>query len=215
MKERTVKIVEELFSPGGGLEGVRDDALRAAELIKSAFTQGGKLMVCGNGGSWADSEHIVGELMKGFHLKRPLPLADRDELVRLWGPEGEEMADRLQGALPAISLGSCGALLTAFANDVDARFAFAQQAIGYARAGDAAIGISTSGNADNVRFALMAAKSRGAVTIGLAGQGGGRLAEVADCCILAPDDRTFRVQEHHARIYHFLCAYVESELFEE
>lgn len=215
MKERTARIAEELFAPGGGLEHLRDDALRAAEIVAETFLRGGKLLVCGNGGSWADGEHIVGELMKGFLLRRPLPDVDRVALTRLWGSEGEEIAKELQGALPAISLGSCGALLTAFANDADGRFAFAQQVMGYAAPGDVVIGISTSGDAENVRFALMAARSRGAAAIALTGRVGGRLAEVADCCVRAPDDRTFRVQEHHVRIYHFLCAYAESELFDE
>ena len=215
MKERTERMARELFAPGGELESLRDDVLSGAEIITVAFRRGGKLLVCGNGGSWADGEHIVGELMKGFMLKRPLLGADRSELSRLWGREGEEIADELQGALPAISLGSCGALLTAFANDADGRYVFAQQVIGYAVPGDVVMGISTSGDAENVRFALMAAKSRGAAAIALTGRTGGRLAEVADCCVRAPDDRTFRVQEHHVRIYHFLCAYAESELFDE
>ncbi|HRV98057.1 MAG TPA: SIS domain-containing protein, partial [Aminobacteriaceae bacterium] len=148
-------------------------------------------------------------------LKRPLPDDAKRMLTLLWGDEGRTIGEALQGALPAISLGSHGALMTAFANDADGRFAFAQQAMGYARPGDVALGISTSGNAENVRFALMAAKSRGASTVALTGADGGLLAKYADCCIRVPDRRTFRVQEHHLRIYHFLCAFVESELFDE
>ena len=215
MKERTSKIVAELFAPGDALEGIRESALQAGELLRDSFAGGGKLLVCGNGGSWADGEHIVGELMKGFLLKRPLLEDAKSELVRLWGDEGRVIAAALQGALPAISLGSHGALMTAFANDADGRFAFAQQAMGYALPGDVALGISTSGNAENVRFALMAAKSRGATTVALTGSDGGLLARFSDCCIRVPDKRTFRVQEHHLRIYHFLCAFVESELFDE
>ena len=215
MKERTSRLIEEIFASGDALESVRESALRAGELLKSTFADGGKLLVCGNGGSWADGEHIVGELMKGFLLKRPLPDEMKRDLRRLWGEEGAAMGDVLQGALPTISLGSHGALMTAFANDADGQFVFAQQVMGYALPGDAVLGISTSGNARNVRFALMAARSRGASTIALTGVDGGRLAEYADCCIRAPDRRTFRIQEHHLRIYHFLCAFVESELFDE
>ena len=215
MKERTSKIVAELFAPRDALEGIRESALQAGELLRDSFAGGGKLLVCGNGGSWADGEHIVGELMKGFLLKRPLPDDAKRMLTLLWGDEGRAIGEVLQGALPAISLGSHGALMTAFANDADGRFAFAQQAMGYARPGDVALGISTSGNAENVRFALMAAKSRGASTVALTGADGGLLAKYADCCIRVPDRRTFRVQEHHLRIYHFLCAFVESELFDE
>ncbi len=208
-------LAAEFFAANGELEPIRESILQAAGMLRTCFSGGGKLLVCGNGGSWADGEHIVGELMKGFLLKRPLGAALREDLRLLFGEEGIAMGNVLQRALPAISLGSHGALMTAFTNDADGRFVYAQQVMGYALPGDVVLGISTSGNASNVRFALMAAKVRGAGTIALTGGDGGSLSEHAGCSIAAPDRRTFRIQEHHIRMYHFLCAFVESELFDE
>lgn len=215
MKDRTKELARDFFTRNGDLEPLRESIFTACDLMVRSFSRGGKLLVCGNGGSCADGEHIVGELMKGFLLKRPLPDDVKGELRRRFGDEGDEMGKILQEALPAISLGSHAALMTAFANDADDRLVFAQQVMGYGSPGDVVLGISTSGNARNVCFALMASKIRGVDSIALTGENGGRLKEYADCWIAAPDERTFRVQEYHLQIYHFLCAFVESEMFHE
>ena len=215
MNERTRKLVDCFFAENTGLEPVRDQVLEAAHVLVRRFLEGGTLLVCGNGGSCADSDHIVGELMKGFLLKRPLPPAERELFGSLFGPEGAALADKLQGALPAISLCSQQALVTAVANDGDYGLVFAQQVMGYAGPGDVVLGISTSGNARNVKWALMAAKVRGAFSMALTGEGGGVLRDAADLWIPVPDGRTFRIQELHGAVYHFLCAFAESEMFPE
>lgn len=215
MKERTQGIFHRFFEEHPELELLRAALLDALDLIVSTYREGGKLLVCGNGGSCADSEHIVGELMKGFMLRRPLSPELRERLAARFGPEGERIGKGLQCALPAISLGSHTSLLTAFSNDVDPQLAFAQQVLGYGRPGDLLIGLSTSGNSLNVCYALMTARVLGLATLVLTGEGGGRAAGLADRVLAVPDNRTFRVQEHHLALYHLLCAAAESELFEE
>ncbi len=188
-------------------------ALEAAfEALKSCFRTGNKLLICGNGGSAADTEHIVGELMKGFRSRRPLPEADVAKMRRLYGAEGVEIARRLQGALPAISLVSQISLATAVANDVSADMMFAQQVFGYGRPGDALIAISTSGNAANVINAVKVARAVDVKTIALTGEGGA-LKELAGISISVPGGDTARIQEYHMAIYHTLCAALEAELF--
>lgn len=178
------------------------------------FRSGGNLLICGNGGGSADSEHIVGELMKGFLLKRPLPAAEQARFTEAFGEEGARIAGKLQGALPAISLSAHTALGTAFSNDVGPNLVYAQQVLGYARPGDVLLGISTSGNSQNVCAAAMVAHVCGVRVIALTGQSSGRLAKLADCALTAPETRTFRVQEYHLAIYHYLCAVVDLTLFE-
>ena len=188
-------------------------ALEAAfEALKSCFQAGNKLLICGNGGSAADTEHIVGELMKGFRSHRPLPEAERAKLRTLYGSDGEEIARRLQGALPAISLVSQISLATAVTNDVSADMVFAQQVFGYGRPGDALIAISTSGNAANVINAVKVARALDLKTIALTGLGG-TLKELVEISISAPGGDTSRIQEYHMAIYHSLCAALEAELF--
>lgn len=215
MNERTLKLVDVFFEENPGLEPVRKQVLEAAQILVRRFAEGGTLLLCGNGGSCSDSDHIVGELMKGFLLKRPLPPSERERFAALFGPEGETLAEKLQGALPAISLGSQQALVTAVANDGDYGLVFAQQVMGYAGPGDVVLGISTSGKAQNVKWALMAAKARGAFSMALTGEGGGALKDVADLWVPVPEGRTFRIQELHAAVYHFFCAFAESEMFPE
>ena len=188
------------------------DAERAYEELLACYRGGGKLLVCGNGGSAADCEHIVGELMKGFMKKRPLP-ADRRQALAAF-PDGAHLAQALQSALPALSLVSHSALFTAFANDVDADLAFAQQVNGYGRAGDVLLGVSTSGRAKNVVYALQTARSLEMRTIGLTGRTGGRMAEFCDVTVRVPRDGTPAVQERHLPIYHALCIMVEEAFFE-
>ena len=213
MNERTERLFAAFFVDHPELEPCRASLREGAELLIRTFREGGKVLVCGNGGSCSDAEHIVGELMKGFLLKRPLDAALKERFAERFGDEGRSLASRLQGALPAMALGAHTALGTAFANDVDGKLVFAQQVLGYGREGDLLIGISTSGNAQNVCLALMTARTLGLSTLALTGRGGGRAATLCDCLIAAPDDRTFRVQEHHVALYHMLCAAAESEFF--
>jgi D-sedoheptulose 7-phosphate isomerase len=192
------------------------EAVRSAYLaVVECYEKGGKVLACGNGGSSADADHIVGELMKGFLSKRPLP-DDLQAALRAADPElGDVLARRLQAALPAIDLSAQSALSTAFANDVDASLTYAQQVLGYGRAGDVLIGISASGNAANVIAALLAAKARGVRTIGLTGASGGRMKDRCDLWVPVPAATTPEVQELHLPVYHCLCAMVEEHFFKE
>jgi D-sedoheptulose 7-phosphate isomerase len=197
------------------LSGCADSISEAHALLKTAFSGSSKLLVCGNGGSAADSEHIVGELMKGFRLRRPISAADRKRFVELFPEDGTAIADHLQGALPAIALTGAIALNTAFSNDVAPEMAFAQQVYGYGVAGDVLIGISTSGNSANVIRAAQVARMLRMKVIGLTGPSGGRLAQFCDVVIRAPGNETAEVQERHLPIYHALCAALEREFFSE
>lgn len=214
MKERTIKIADSFFGRHRDLQFMKEDILQACNLVLEAYRKGGKLLICGNGGSCADSDHIVGELMKGFLLKRPLDAALKDKFYRYFGETGREVAEKLQGSLPAISLSVHTSFNTAFINDVDAVTNYAQQVIGYAKPEDVLIGISTSGNAENVYYAFMAAKVKGIKCIGISGRDGGKLASIPDCCLVVPADETYQIQEYHLAIYHFICSFVESEMFQ-
>lgn len=169
--------------------------------------------MCGNGGSCADAQHIVGELMKGFLLARALPKECKDTLRRQYPQIPATLLQALQQALPALALAGEGPLATAFCNDVDPAAVFAQQVYGYGRPGDVLLGISTSGNAENVYQAALTAKACGMVVLGLTGAGGGRLGSVADVCICVPQTETFAVQELHLPVYHAVCAQLENHFF--
>jgi D-sedoheptulose 7-phosphate isomerase len=184
-------------------------------LLEACFRSGHKLLVCGNGGSAADAEHIVGELMKGFLYRRLVSSGDVANLARVDPDLGEYLGSRLQGALPAVALTGQLALSTAVANDNGGDLPFAQQVWGYGTTGDVFWGLSTSGNSRNVLLGAVAAKAKGLHVIGMTGASGGRLAELADVCITVPSDETFEVQEHHVAIYHFLCAALEALFFEK
>ena len=193
----------------------RPQIAAALGLLAESFARGNKLLVCGNGGSAADAEHIVGELMKGFLLRRALPSEAQGRLVALDAELGPYLSARLQQALPAIALTGHLALSTAVANDNGGDLPFAQQVWGYGVTGDVFWGISTSGNSRSVLLAAIAAKAKGLHVLGMTGAKGGRLATLADVCIRAPSDETFEVQEHHVAIYHFLCAALERQAFPE
>lgn len=196
------------------LQSCKDDIQHAFDMLCKCYKNGGKVLVCGNGGSAADSEHIVGELMKGFLLHRPLDDVQRGKLMDTSPEDGRYIADNLQGALPAISLVSHSALMTAFSNDVAPDMVFAQQVYGYARGGDVLIGISTSGSSKNVVYAAHTAKMLGASTIALTGSSGGGLLDICDVTVRVPSDSTPDIQELHLPVYHALCAMVEAEFFE-
>ncbi len=205
---------EEIFRRYPALEGCRGDMEKALGLLIACAKADGKVLVCGNGGSAADSEHIVGELMKGFLKKRPLSGEDIADWHVAFGDEGMDTAKGLQGGIQAISLPSQVALLSAVCNDNDPATLYAQLSWNYARKGDVLIGISTSGNAKNVLGAARAAKVRGAAVIGLTGMKESKLSAVADVTIRVPDTETYRIQEYHLPVYHWLCALVEEEMFE-
>ena len=207
--------LNQLFGRYPALEACRQEIEAAYELLRGCFTAGGRLLVCGNGGSAADSLHIVGELMKGFALSRKLS-ADWEEKFKQVCPEmAPYLMENLQGALPAISLVSETALSTAYANDQAPDLSFAQQVLGQGKAGDVMLCISTSGNSTNVLYAAAVARAMELRVIGLAGQGGGRLKELSDVCICAPSRITYQIQEYHLPIYHALCLALEREFFGE
>lgn len=190
-----------------------EEQLRAAyELLAAAYRDSQKLLVCGNGGSAADSEHIVAELMKGFLKRRPISAA---HTAQLEGAGGREIAGRLQGALAAISLPSQMSLLTATANDGDFDMVFAQQVYGLGRPGDVLLAISTSGRSKNVCNAVIVAKAFGLKTIALTGKSGADLAVLADVAIKAPSDNVAEIQELHLPIYHWLSTELEAAFFPE
>lgn len=202
--------LQKLVSKYPDLAACAPDVQRAYTLLLKTFQGGGKLLLCGNGGSAADCEHIVGELMKGYLRPRPLTDAMRQRLLDASLDNGAYLADHLQGALPAISLTSQTALLTATANDTAADMIFAQQVYGYGRPGDAVLGISTSGNSRNVVQALQVGRALELRTVGLAGQTGGALSAICDVTICVPWTETADVQERHLAIYHALCAMLEA-----
>lgn len=180
-----------------------EDIEKALELMIETYKKGGKILVCGNGGSASDSDHIVGELMKGFLSPRKVT----DERI------SPKLRENLQGSLPAISLCSQNAIMTAFINDVKPDMMFAQQVYGYAKSEDLVIGISTSGNSGNVVNAVKVARDMGVKTIALTGASGGELSEICDVTIKAPETETYKIQEYHLPIYHYLCAKTEEYFF--
>ena len=196
------------------LSPVRDSILAAYETMKECYENGGTLLVAGNGGSCADSEHIVGELMKGFVKRRPVSNEFAAALQEADEKRGKELASCLQGGLPAIALTGHAGLATAFLNDVNGEMIYAQQLYGYGKKGDVFMGISTSGNAENVMYAVAVAKASGIKTIGLTGKNGGKMAGACDCSIVVPSDETFKIQELHLPIYHALCLMLEEHFYE-
>ena len=200
------KHINDLIEAHPALASCAGEIEAAYEKLRASFADGGKLLLCGNGGSDADADHWAAELLKGFVKKRPLPPEQRKQL-------STEVAERLQGALPAIPLTGFAAFQTAFANDVDSTFAFAQLVWALGATGDVLVGISTSGQAENVCAAMNAARAKNLVTVGLTGQSGGRLKELTDVCIRAPASETHRVQELHLPIYHCLCLMLEETFF--
>ena len=192
-----------------------EDVIKAYDLLEEAYSNGRKLLVCGNGGSASDSEHIVGELMKEFKLKRKV-YSDQATALKAIDPElGQVLANNLQGALPAICLTGHSSLTTAFMNDANADLVFAQQVNGYGKAGDVFLGISTSGNSKNVLYAAVNAKAKGLKVIGLTGAKENKLMKFADACIHVPETETYKIQELHLPVYHCLCLMLEDHFFGE
>ena len=207
------KHIETLITRYPQLKGSMSDIQEAYITLCECYSNNGKLLVCGNGGSAADSEHIVGELMKEFRLKRKV-YASQAEAMKAIHPEmGQYLAENLQGALPAIALTGHSALSTAFMNDAESVLVFAQQVNGYGKQGDVFMGISTSGNSANVIYAAITAKARGLKVIGLTGEKESKLSGMADVCIRVPETETYRIQELHLPVYHCLCLMLEDKFF--
>lgn len=184
-----------------------------AKEVTALFRNGNTLFLAGNGGSAADAEHICGEMLKGFKSRRELNCTDREKLIAAAGKDGEFLADSLQYGLPAISLLSHPALTSAFGNDVDPQLAFAQQLWALGRSGDMVIGISTGGNAENIRKMFIAARTRNIRTVLLTGSKYGCCRDFADLVIAVPETETYKIQELHLPVYHTLCLAVESQFF--
>lgn len=201
------KILLELVERYPMLEGCREEIMEAYHEMRKGFEQGGKLLVCGNGGSSADAQHIVGELMKEFKLRRKVPEEFAQACRRLYPGQGLE--ERLQGALPAIAIGAHQALGSAYANDASPEMAYAQEVFGYGRRGDVLLGLSTSGNSENVINAVKVARVAGLRCIGMGGQGGGMLRELSDVYVALPEKETFLVQELTLPVYHAWCRMLE------
>ena len=208
-----MKYINELLTRYPALNECREALEQALNLMLAAYRAGGKLLACGNGGSAADASHIVGELMKGFLLKRPMTEEEKKRFEDALGEESALFAEKLQRGIPAIALDTASALLTAYANDVDADLIYAQQVFGYARPGDLFLGISTSGNSRNVVNAAKTAKALGIPSIALTGAKESALSKLCTCTIRVPETETFKVQELHLPVYHALCAELEAQLF--
>lgn len=213
IKMKQYSIIDDLQIRYPVLEPCKASIAMAFEQLKQTYAIGGKLLVCGNGGSAADAEHIVGELMKGFKNSRKLSEAYRQKLKGIDNVLGDRLATQLQGVLPAIALDGHPALTTAYMNDCDPLLCFAQQVNGYGCEGDALLCISTSGNSKNVIYAAVTAKAKDMRIIGLTGEKDSRLSELADVCIQVPETETYKIQELHLPVYHCLCLMLEEEFF--
>ena len=213
LKENIRKHVELLCERYPILKTVESDIVAVYQVLEKSYKNGGKLLVAGNGGSAADAEHIVGELMKGFKLSRK-PRADfAEKLIRENAEWGAVLAENLQGALPAIALDGHLALSTAYMNDCEPLLCFAQQVNGYGKEGDVFLGISTSGNSKNVLYAAITAHAKGMKVIGLTGAKRSKLEQMSDVCIKVPQTETYMIQELHLPVYHCLCLMLEDEFF--
>lgn len=215
LDNRLMRHIDLLVERYPSLESAKNDIVAAYLLLEGSYENGGKLLVAGNGGSAADAEHIVGELMKGFKLPRK-PEADfAEKLVEENQELGSVLAENLQGALPAIALDGHPALSTAYMNDCEPLLCFAQQVNGYGKSGDVFLGISTSGNSKNVLYAATTAHAKGMKVIGLTGAKDSKLKDMSDVCIKAPQTETYMIQELHLPIYHCLCLMLEDKFYGE
>ncbi|MDO4939721.1 MAG: SIS domain-containing protein [Lachnospiraceae bacterium] len=208
-----MKYLKDLIARYPDLASVEKDIESAYTVLEEAYSRGAKLLVGGNGGSAGDSEHIVGELMKTFEKKRPIPADVVARMEALDAERGALLGKEIQGALTAISITGHTALTTAVGNDVRPEFGFAQQVYGYGREGDVLLAISTSGNSENLINAAIVAKAKGMKVVLLSGKTGGELKKMADVSIVVPEDVTYRIQERHLPIYHVICMELEDRFF--
>lgn len=213
MKDQVYAHLQLLIERYPILQPIRKTIAESYEMIRASYEAGGKLIIGGNGGSCADAEHIVGELMKGFKLPRKLDAEMCRALIDVDPVLGAELAQQLQGGLPAIALSSHPGLNTAFLNDVNGEMMYAQQLNALGKPGDVFLGISTSGNAKNVQYAAIVAKAKGMKVIGLTGKNGGKLNALADVNMIMPCNETYMIQELHLPVYHALCLMLEDYFF--
>jgi D-sedoheptulose 7-phosphate isomerase len=206
-------ILDELLNRYTYLRFLEESVLKVVEAIVKTFRSGGKVLVCGNGGSCSDADHIVGELMKSFEGHRPLEISLQKKLMELSPEHGKMLADKLQQGLPAVSLTVHSALITAIANDIGGELIFAQQVTGLGNQDDVLIGLSTSGNSQNVINAMIVAKAKGITTIGMTGETGGKMRDWCDILLNVPERRTAYVQELHLPVYHTICMMIETEIY--
>ena len=211
MKNSTEEMICRYVKKHGAGDEAERDIRAAISLLERTFRNGGKLLICGNGGSCADAGHITAELVKSFRICRPLDSGMRHRLESECPP----LAEKLEGGLPAIDLGAQNALITAMLNDVGADYIYAQQVISYGRPGDVLLGISTSGNSKNILYAAAAAKAKGMRTIGLTGRSGGAMRPRFDMLLCVDEDVTEDIQDAHSALYHLICAALENEFWGE
>lgn len=213
LEERLYKYIDLLVKRYPTLKSIEQSIIDAYLVMEKCYENGGKLLIAGNGGSAADSEHIAGELMKRFKLPRPVNKEFSDKLINIDPVRGNQLANNLECSLMAIPLVAHEALTTAYINDVDGPDVFAQQLFGFGREGDVFLGISTSGNSKNVLSATVVARAMGIKVIGLTGKKGGELSEVSDVVVKAPEVETYMIQELHLPIYHCWCLMLEERFF--
>lgn len=213
MDDRMIIHVETLINRYPCLEATKSSIINAYLLMEECYFHDRKLLVAGNGGSAADAEHIVGELMKRFRLSRPIGKEMQLRLEEIDPVRGKSLVQNLGRSLTAIALVAHEALTTAYINDADGKGVFAQQLLGYGRAGDVFLGISTSGNSENIIHASIVAKAMGIKVIGLTGNNGGKLKEFADVIVCVPEIETYKIQELHLPIYHCWCMMLEEKFF--
>lgn len=213
LENRLQKHIELLVERYPSLAPIKDDIVAAYLLLAESYQNGGKLLIAGNGGSAADAEHMVGELMKSFKLRRKVENDFAQKLIAEDQELGKVLAENLQGALPAIALDGHLSLSTAYMNDCEPLLCFAQQVNGFGRPGDVFVGISTSGNSKNVLYAAVAARAKLMKVLGLTGANDSKLKELSDVCIQVPQTETYMVQELHLPIYHCLCLMLEDKFF--
>ena len=213
MEQRVERHLDSLMIRYPKLEVCREDIVKAYNVLEGTYDNDGKLMIAGNGGSAADSEHIAGELMKRFKIARPIDEELANRILEIDPVRGKGLAKNLEKSLMAIPLVAHEALSTAYINDVDGYGVFAQQLMGFGRKGDTFLAISTSGNSENILNAVVVAKAMDINVIGLTGENGGKLGELADVTIRVPESETYLVQELHLPVYHSLCMMLEENYF--
>ncbi|HEX3018886.1 MAG TPA: SIS domain-containing protein [Chitinispirillaceae bacterium] len=213
MKSSVKKLFEDFFIQFPELSVCSFEINGAFDVLRSCYNAGGKLLACGNGGSAADVEHIVGELMNKFILRRPAPLQMRENLLASGAKNPDYLFGKLEQGFSAISLVSQTALMTAIINDIGADMVFAQQVYGYGKPGDVLFALSTSGNSPNVVNAVSVAKALGMITIGFTGESGGTMKDLCHITIRVPERTTFKIQQQHLPVYHLLCCMIEEEFF--
>ena len=213
MKPATQRYLDLLLSRYPNLNDCSQSIIDSYFALLECYNGGGKILLCGNGGSAADAEHIVGELMKDFVIKRPIPETFSKALKKTASSRAEYLINNLQQTIPAISLVSQTALASAMSNDISADIIFAQQVYGYGKKNDVLIALSTSGNSANICDALYVAKAKGMKSIGLTGKSGGKMKGLCNITVCVPEQETYKIQEFHLPIYHTICLMLESEIF--